>query len=387
MSRNHYPQNHSEHEVGRDAHFHDDEINLFDLLTDLNIQKRWFFTPLITCVVLAVFYVSIAKPIYQVKSVVKPATENDLVELNLPLLRGEILFVDGEEVQRDDVFSLSVQESYEHTKQALLSRKYRRDFYQNNIEAIKQHNLYSEQLTLSQNFEVFNELFSIKLSNDKKDAESFVEVKFELGDAEYATELLNAYIAYSLDTRRADIAQSFYSKKNMRIRELEYQASEIRNRYYSNKDRRSLQLTEALMIAQKTGQKTAIHLQNKMIGSSSGLPLYMFGSNALSAEKSAMDNRAETTKNLPLGEEHFIAGLPEKMFLINKLKQLNIDFEKVSIAKIDEFASLPRNPIKPRKLLIVALSIVLGGFVGLMTALLVAGYKRYRKEHENDLVI
>ena len=34
-------------QVGRDARFADDEINLFDLVNDLNLQKRWFFGPLL----------------------------------------------------------------------------------------------------------------------------------------------------------------------------------------------------------------------------------------------------------------------------------------------------------------------------------------------------
>jgi len=71
-----------------DAHFRDDEINLFDLLADLNVQKRWVAMPLIACVMLALIYVSIAKPVYQVKSVVKPAAVKELVELNPPQLGG-----------------------------------------------------------------------------------------------------------------------------------------------------------------------------------------------------------------------------------------------------------------------------------------------------------
>jgi chain length determinant protein (polysaccharide antigen chain regulator) len=112
------------------------------------------------------------------------------------------------------------------------------------------------------------------------------------------------------------------------------------------------------------------------------LPLYLYGSKALIAESNALSNREKLSKNLPFGEEHFINGLPEILFEIQQLKNLKIDFSKVKIAKIDEFATVPVKPIKPRKALILALGLIAGGFLGLMTALIVGAYKRHKKQHD-----
>jgi len=364
-----------------DAHFRDDEINLFDLLADLNVQKRWVAMPLVACVVLALIYVSIAKPVFQVKSVVKPAAEKELVELNPPQLKGVTTISDGKKVSTD-VFSMDVEQAYKHSKQALLSKEYRKAFYQQNIKLIKDNDLYNDDLTLSQNFSQFDEIFKVKLSNDKKDAEKFIELKLELGNAELATQLLNAYVAFALNSRLVDVESTFKHKLSQEIRKLEYDASLIRDKYYTDKARERLVVAEALSIARSVGLKNPVHQKSNMIANNSGLPRYMYGEKALSAEKNALDKRDKLAKNLPFGEDHFIKGLPEKSFEIKKLKELKIDFEQVKLAKVDELASLPRKPIKPKKALIMALSLVAGLLLGLMTALLVAAYKRYLKEHE-----
>lgn len=365
-----------------DAQFRDDEINLFDLLVDLNVQKRWVAIPLVTCVVLALIYVSIAKPVYQVKSVVKPAAEKELVGLNPPQLKGGVSFVGGEKVVKDTVFAMGGVQAYEHTKQALLSKEYRKAFYQEKMQLIKENDLYSDGLTFSQNFSSFDALFKVTLSNDKKDAEKFIELKFELGDAQLATEILNDYVAFSLNSRLVDVKSTFEHKLSQAIRKLEYDASLIRDKYYTDKAREGLEVSEALAIAKAAGISQSVYQKSGVISSNEALPRYMYGAKALAAEKVALNNRVQLSKGLPFGEDHFIAGLPEKSFEIKKLKELKIDFDKVKLAKVDELASLPRNPIKPKKKLIVALSLVAGLFLGLMTALLVAAYKRYLKEHE-----
>jgi chain length determinant protein (polysaccharide antigen chain regulator) len=60
------------------------------------------------------------------------------------------------------------------------------------------------------------------------------------------------------------------------------------------------------------------------------------------------------------------------------LKALEIDFSKINLARIDEVAVAPVNPIKPRKLLIMALALVGGLFAGLFMALMVAAFGKHK---------
>jgi len=363
-------------QVGRDARFADDEINLFDLVNDLNLQKRWFFGPFTVCLVLGFLYINLVKPVYQVKSVVKAATEGDLIELNAPQLIG------GQIKQREKIFSLGVSEAYTQAKQAFLSREYRKAFYSSKLESIKSNGFYNESLTLAQNFNSFNYSFHVKFSNPKKDVEDFVEVKFDSTNPEFATQFLNEYVAYSLSTRLSTIEANLNNKLSMSIGQLEYQAELIEGTYDANKKRRVLELNEALSIAKAVGQKNPIQQKGNMITGDGELPDYMYGEKALKAELTAIDRRPEISKEMPFGEGYFVEGLPALLFEIKSLKELNVDFTKVSLAKVDELATLPRNPIKPRKMLIMALAGVAGGFLGLMMALVVAAYKRYKQERE-----
>jgi LPS O-antigen subunit length determinant protein (WzzB/FepE family) len=203
-------QNNPPVSVLQDAGFRDDEINLFDLLTDLQLQKRWFIAPIICCFLLALLYVSVVAPVYQVKSIVKAADESDLAELNSPQLQSKVVpvFTDRkegkegkEDVAQAEIFSLNVEDAYKHTTQALLSREYRRDFYLSILDTIKEYGLYNDKLTEAQNFNEFNELFSVNLSNPKKDAEQFVELKLDFNHAENAAKLMNDYLAFTLNAK------------------------------------------------------------------------------------------------------------------------------------------------------------------------------------------
>ena len=107
-------------------------------------------------------------------------------------------------------------------------------------------------------------------------------------------------------------------------------------------------------------------------------PLYMLGSKAIKAEIRALTSREEMAKDLARGEDHFIEDLPKLLLEIEALQTLEIDFSKISLARIDEVAVVPVKPIKPRKLLIMALALVGGLFVGLFMALIVAAYGKHK---------
>ncbi len=348
-----------------EASFHEDEIDLFDLWDDLVANKLWIALGLIACVALAVVYLSMAKPIYEVRSVIKPTNERYLVGVNAPELSG--------------VYSLGVAGAFEHAKRALLSKEYHRDFYSQNMPLIKTlKGLYSPLLSESQNFTNFDSLLSVRLSDSKKDNETFIVINFEWSDAKGAADLLNTYVAFTLQSRVSEIKKTLESKRLVRLNKLKYDASLIRDKYYSHKTQRKLQLGEALGIAKNVGQRDSIYSKSDILGGFKP-PLYMYGSKVLIAEESALSRRESLSKGLPHGEDHFMTGLSSILFEIEQLEQLKVDYSKVKIVQLDEPAVVPVSSVKPKKLLVLVLSIVAGGFLGLMLALIMAAYKRHVK--------
>ena len=353
----------NELEVGRNNYSNDDEIDLFDLVDDIWSHKRWVFVGLFVTVLLAGLYLVKAVPIYQTEAVIKSATEKDLTEFSRPQLSG--------------IYTIDVKQAFASAQSALMSTEYRREFYQLNLKQIKAiAGAYNDKITLDQNFTNFSNDFSVSASGTK-DSESFVKVSLKSTDAEFASNLLNDFVEYALTRRLNDSYETMQAKVNGRVESLNYQAEIIREEYMSSKARRILELKEATKIASAVGQDNPVYRNMDLVGGQLP-PLYMLGSKAINAEIQALESRDKMSKELPRGEDQYIKGLPKILLEIDSLETLEIDLNKVNLASIDEVAVIPVGPIKPRKLLILALAIVAGLFIGLFMALIVAAYRKHK---------
>lgn len=360
---------------------YDDEIDLFDLVDDIWSNKRWVLMGLVGTVILAALYLFKAVPVYKTEAKVKPANASDLLEFDRPQLLGgyEIAAAtkDVEARLAPAIFEMDVKSAFAESKSALLSSGYRKDFYEMNLDKIKAvPDLYNEGISMEQNFTKFSELFSVKTSG-KKDNETYVQLGLELSEPELAAELLNEFVEYALFRRLRDTYDTMTSKVNARLETLNYQANTMREEYLGYKARRILELKEAYQIAKAVGQTSPVYRNMDLI-SGEKPPLYMLGTKAIQAEIKGLENRAAMAKDLPRGEDHFIQGLPSILVEIESLQGLQVDFTKIHIARVDEQAIVPVSPIKPRKLLIIALALVAGVFVGIFMALIVAAYGKHK---------
>lgn len=188
--------------------------------------------------------------------------------------------------------------------------------------------------------------------------------------------------------------------------ELNDELSALRQQLRTRRDNRINQLNEAIRIATSlgiskpttpsslgaaeiTGQGSVIRTEvnNQQI------PLYFMGSDALEAERKALLARrsddftepriAQIARELKLLEhnrqiEVLNSRENEDLFLKNlaawreeaaRLRALQFDTESLTLVSIDQSAVEPSQPIKPKKALIVALALVLGGMLGLFIAL------------------
>lgn len=341
----------------------DDEIDFFDLIDDIWSHKVWVFAGLAFTLVLAGLYLFKATPVYQADAKVKSATEIDLIEFSRPQLA--------------NIYSLDIGGAFASVKSALLSTSYRKEFYGLKLDQIKAiPDLYDETLTLEQNFSGFSKQFSVKVSGDKN-TESYVQLSLTLTDAKQVSMLLNDFIEYALFRRLRENYTTMLARIDGRIELLNYQVSIMREEYRGDKSRRILRLKEAEISAVAVGQENPLYRNMDLVGGQQP-PLYMLGTKAIRAEIEALELRESNASTLTRGEDHFIAGLPKLLLEIESLQALEIDFSQINLAKIDEVAVVPVKPIKPRKLLIMALALVGGIFVGLFMALIVAAYSKYK---------
>lgn len=355
-----------------------DELDLFDLWDDIVENKKWVVIGLAGCLLLAVAYLYKATSIYQSQVVIKSASDIYLLELNQPQLKASTAEVEDKVIRFDAIYELSVNQAYSEAQKALLSKEYRKAFFEDYLDSIKTFpGVFNENLLLAQNFAEFDKLFGFSVSDDKKDTERFSKLTFEFPDAEKSAGLLNQYAEYSLARKLDEIKETLVSKLDAEISRLEYEADKLRESYSGERNRQLLLLNEALQVAKEIGLNQPAFDKNQVLTEEP--PLYMYGTKALGAEIEAIKSRSGLAKSLSFGEEYYVQGLPEILYRIDQLKKLDIDYDKVKLALIDEYAVIPTKPVKPRKLLIVALAVVAGLFGGIMLALIMAAFKRHKE--------
>ena len=373
----------------------DDEIDLFDLVDD--IREKWYLVLgyFFVGVVLAVVYALNASPLYKTELVLRDAPASDLLTFNQPALRTTLQLVSSEkkdesgdpvELSNEPVFELSSDAAFMGVRAVVRSATARKAFYQtilssesSEIKAL----LYNDELTEEQNFAKFLELFSFADSNSKTDQDIFLEVNFELKDAELARDLLNDYVDFALLRYENQIRQELGRKVQCQLQLNQSWASSFRDAYESEKARRIALLDEAAAVAVSIGQTKPFYNTNDVVVSSEP-PLYMMGELALKREAEQLKQRSNKAS-----EDVFIEGMSAIRGSISTLEDMKVDWESVNFALIDQPALLPIKPIKPRKVLIVALGGVSGFMFGLLAALLAAASARHLhrdRKSENSLM-
>jgi chain length determinant protein (polysaccharide antigen chain regulator) len=88
---------------------------------------------------------------------------------------------------------------------------------------------------------------------------------------------------------------------------------------------------------------------------------YMRGAKAIEAEMKVLEARQS--------DDPFIAELRSSQEQLSFLKTIEVRPENVSVFTLDSAADVPETPIKPKKPLIIALGLVLGGMLGVFAAL------------------
>ncbi|EAT13116.1 hypothetical protein HF888_06475 [Bermanella marisrubri] len=356
-----------------------DEIDLFDLWDDVVENKVWVLAGLLGCIILAALYLLRATEIFETQVVIKPPSDVHVLELNPPQLSATKLSSKGEAViYEDEIFGLTAEQAYQEAQKAVLSKEYRKAFFKDHIPVIEEFGtVYSDKLLMNQNFANFDRLFSFSVSNAKKDTEQFTKLSFEFPDSQESAELLNAFVVYALVKKLEEIKTTLSGKVQAEILNLQYQVDKLKEEYKGERNRTLLLLNEAKHIAEKVGINKPAFDKNQVLTEEP--PLYMYGSKALNAEIGAIKNRDSMAKDLSFGEEYFIEGVSQLLYRIDQLKKLEVDYSKVKLALIDEEAIPPTSPIKPKKLLILALAGVAGLFGGIMLALIMAAFKRHKE--------
>lgn len=187
-----------------------------------------------------------------------------------------------------------------------------------------------------------------------------------------------------LNDELAALRQQLKTRRNNRINQLN-EAIRIADSLGISKPTTPSSLGAAEVATQGSVIRTEVNNQQ--------IPLYFMGTDALEAERKALLARrsddftepriAQIARELKLlehnrqievlnsreNEDLFLKGLAGWREEAARLRALKFDTASLKLVSIDQQAVEPSAPIKPRKALIVALALVLGGMLGLFVAL------------------
>ncbi len=401
-----------------------DEIDLAALFHSLWEQK--WLVALVTLLVglAAATYAFLATPEYQVQSVLRPAAIKDLDALNgtdiYELEPAQAMRRVGAALESYDSrleFFRANQGLFEALRQP--NRSLEQTFESFNREAFKMLQpdpkktdglsaYVGIQLTYPAGVDgvaLVNGLVehAIQLERGRIAADLQAVIQNRLNQLELKTAAARANYEASKEARIAELLEA----DSLKRAELQDELKALRQQLKARRDNRIIQLDEAIRIAKALGivkpttpsalgegERVAQGSVIRTEVNNQQIPLYFMGSEALEAERNALLLRrsddftepriAQIGKELKLlesnrqvevlkqreNEDLFLKDLAIWREEAARLRNLQFEVADLKLVAIDQSAVEPLKPIKPRKALILAVGLVLGGMLGLFIALL-----------------
>lgn len=338
------------------------DIDLVALLMNFWGQK-WLIL-LVTFIVAsgAAFYAYTSKPVYQARVTVLPPALSDIAGFNVA--RGSKSGLPVFKV--DDIYDVFVRN--------LGSEESRRQFFRD----VYLPTLSEVQRSGSQDglYRAFNQMLSVK---PPKKNETGHTVTVEGGDPARAAEWVKQYLNQVTGQSLTDMLQNTQREVEIKRKQIRQEINTLRDYAKTRRNDRLVKLKEALAVAEKVGlEKPPVisgSTEQQLSAFMDGDLMYMRGTKALRAEIEALEKRAS--------DDPFIPSLRNLEEQYNYFVELQVSPESVAIFRQDGPVITPDAPIKPRKLMILALGTILGGMLGVFIAmirLLLANHFNGRRE-------
>ena len=411
-----------------------DEIDLVELFRALWRQKLLIIGVTLIVMVIAAAYAFLATPYYETRTYLRPVPQSNLDQLN----ETGIYKLTPEEAINRVAGGLS---SYDNRLDFFLNNQElfqnipkRGDSLEQTFAAFNEtaFEMLHPDPKKTDNRSAF---VGLKLTYPKgMDGASvvngFVSYVVELERKEIADDLeslINNRLS-SLDMKMEAQRASYNASKEAAIAglleesalnraRLQDELAALREELKTRRNNRIQKLSEAIEIAESLGIRTPTTPSAMTQSTRSGtqvirtevtnqeIPLYFMGTEALTAERDALASResddfiepriAEIQSELTMLENNreveilqerdqedlYLTDLAELREEAARLKGIKLDTERLRLVRLDQLALQSLNPVKPKKAMIVALGLVLGGMLGVFIALIRSLMVRSAERH------
>jgi chain length determinant protein (polysaccharide antigen chain regulator) len=326
-----------------------DEIDLIELVQGVWRQKLWVGLVAVPVIALGLAYVMLVSPVYEAKLYIQPPSQNEIAQLNYG--RGD----------STGLAPLSAKDVYSIYLKALQSEAVRDKFFRNAfLPTLTEEERGGSRDAL---YAQFNSM--LKVAQAGKDMPDRYVLTANLEDPRLAATWVSNYAEMAADRAKNELLSGTRSDISILADNLDQQIRASRASAGNQRADQIAQLKEALRVAQSIGlEKPPIisdTLSNEVSAGMSGALTYMRGTKALEAEIANLESRSS--------DDPFIQNLRERQEKLNFLRDLKIDPSLVAMYQQDGAVSQPDKPIKPRKAIIMLLSMLVGLGLGVMVAL------------------
>lgn len=351
-------------------HYRNDEIDLFELVQNLWAQK-WLIigiTAVITAI--ALLYALKATPIYETSARITPPSESDIAGFDVGRIITEASTIITEAStgdNRSDFKQYTTKDVYEIFKQNLLSQRVRNQFFEEYYLPYRGVRIDAERMDSDARDRLMNQFSqALHVEQVNRDQPDIYRVRVQLKNPEQAAEWANQYVHMAEAKAESEILNNIATELKAHAEATALRLESLLTVEKQRREDRVTRLQEALTIA------TALNIEDSQvaIGRSTtdshlaayveGDLMYLRGTQALQAELAALNARES--------DEAFIPQLRNIENRERLLRTIQLDQDAVAMFTVDSPAAVPETPIKPKKLIIIALGVVLGGMLSVFLA-------------------
>lgn len=336
------------------------DIDIFDLIE--SIWKEKILIIVITALVtsLALAYAFTAKPTYEASTTFYQPSVSAIQSYNLGRREAELPEYTISAIY--DIFLTNLNSSQ-------LRDNFFDEIYLPSLDEAKQASARSKLIA------ALDKILTVKQLNTKENKYLY-QISVELEDADKTAEWANLYLQKAITQTKAELKDDINSEMRTYKESIKLQIDNLLIRARAERQDEITRLKEALSIAKAIGLENPALPTGKATEEGANYVdrnlTYMRGSKALESQIQAFEARKD--------DQAFIPTLRELTAKLNFLDSIYLNDENTEVVKIDQIALTPDSPIKPKKLLIIVMSVLLGGMLGVLTALIRTAV-RQREKH------
>lgn len=326
-----------------------DEVDLIELVQGAWRQKIWIVAVALPVLLIGIAFAQLSSPIYEAKLFVQSPTQTDIAQLNYGRGGDTGLSV------------ISAKDVYDVYLRNLQSEALRNRFFR----TIYLPTLSEEERNGSRDalYNQFNTMLKVGVAS--KDMPSRYAITANVEDPRQAAQWVSAYAGMAADAAKREILKGSKSEVMVKADNLEQQIMSAQATARKQREDQIAQLKEALKVARSIGLEKppiiARDLTSEVTAGMDGSLSYMRGTKALEAEIANLEARPS--------DDPFIKGLRAKQARLNFYRDLRIEPSLIAVYQQDGGVEQPDKPIKPRKAIIVLISLIVGLGLGLAVAL------------------